>query len=74
MMDPAFGKIPMIAKYAGVSERTLRKWLKLGLPYSKLPTGCILIKTADVDDFIKSFRVNRNYVDEIADDILRNFP
>ena len=62
-------KIKSAAKYAGMSERTLRTWLKKGLKYSCLPSGTILIRYDDIDDYLESFAVNENEVDSIVEGI-----
>ena len=63
-------KIKKSAEYAGIGERTLRRWLKDGLVYSRLPSGTVLIHRDDIDRFIKGFRVSENQVDKIANEVL----
>jgi excisionase family DNA binding protein len=65
-----WGKIKPAAKYAGISERTFRDWLKVGLPHSRLPSGTILIKYSDIDEFLKRFEVMKNQADEMVEQIL----
>ena len=50
-------KVADAAKYAGVSVRTFRDWLKDGLKHSKLPSGTILIKPASIDEYLEQFEV-----------------
>lgn len=69
-MTPAFGKIPASAAYAGVSDRTFRKWLKMGLSYSRMPSGAVLIKFSDIDRFVEKFKVNQHRVDEIVGEVM----
>jgi len=64
-----WGKIPSAALYAGVSPRTLRKWLKKGLRHSK-PMGAILIKFSDIDKFLGNHVVCVNEVDSIVDGVM----
>ena len=64
-----WGKVKPAAKHAGVSERTLRKWLKRGLKHSRLPSGTILIRYSDIDEFLGRFAVNAHEVDEIVDEV-----
>jgi len=64
-------KVKNAAKYSGVSERTLRGWLKQGLRCSRLNTGSILINRAWIDEFLTSFESHGNEVDKVADDICR---
>jgi hypothetical protein len=53
-------KVKDAAKYAGVSERTFRDWLKFGLKHSKLPSGTILTKPAYIDKYIEHFDVDQS--------------
>jgi predicted site-specific integrase-resolvase len=66
-------KIKGGAKYAGMSERTLREWLKKGLPHSILPSGTILIKYSAIDDYLESYSVQDNEVDNVVNDVIRSF-
>ena len=50
-----WGKIKPAARYAGVSERTLRVWLKEGLRHVRLPSGTVLIKYDWLDQFLQPF-------------------
>lgn len=50
-----WSKIKSAARYAGVSERTLRTWLKKGLKHSRLPTGTVLIKYEWIDEYLEQF-------------------
>ena len=68
-----WGKIKNVAKYAGVSERTMRKWLNEGLKYSQLTTGTILIKYSSVDEFLELHIVEHREIDQIVNDTLKGF-
>jgi len=50
-----WAKIKPGAYHAGVSERTFRSWLKIGLRHVRLPSGTILIKYVWVDEFLEGF-------------------
>jgi predicted site-specific integrase-resolvase len=50
-------KVKDAAKYAGVSIRTFRDWLRNGLKHSKLPSGMILISSASIDEYLRQFEV-----------------
>ena len=65
--------VPAAAKYAGVGKRTFRKWMKHGLTFSKMPTGCLMFSTEDIDKFIRSYSVSENEVDKIVNEILKEF-
>ncbi len=67
-----WGRVKAGAKHGGVGERIFRDWLKIGLKHSRLPSGTILIKFSDIDEFLEGFQVNRNQVDEIVDQTLKD--
>jgi excisionase family DNA binding protein len=67
-----WGKIRDVAKYTGLRERTIRKWLKAGLRHSRIPGGCVLVKFQDVDEFLKSYEVQENEIDRIVDEVMNN--
>lgn len=67
-----WGKISKIAKYSGISERTLREWLKDGLKCSRLPSGHILIKYEWVDEYLETFTKQQDQVDDIVNDVCRD--
>lgn len=66
-----WAKITQAAKYAGVSERTFRAWLKDGLPYSAPPVGPCIVRFGDIDDYLKRYTASQRKVDEIVDSITR---
>ena len=65
-----WGKVKAAAQYAGISERTFRDWLKQGLKYSQLPSGTILVRISDIDEWLEGFKVNDNHVSKIVDEVL----
>ena len=66
-----YAKVKEAAKYAGVSQRTLREWLKRGLRHIRLASGMILIPYAWIDEYLMRFEVGKNQVDEIVDHLVR---
>jgi len=72
-----WGKIKKASQYAGISERTMRSWLKAGLRHSRLESGTVLIQYARVDEFLKRFEVEgktaeanvNRIVDEVCSEI-----
>jgi len=68
-----WSKIKSAAKYAGISERTMRDWLKDGLKHSRLPSGTVLIKYAWVDEYLEAFAVKEDQVDKIVNETMRDF-
>jgi excisionase family DNA binding protein len=68
----AWGKVKTIAERSDVSQRTVRNWLKDGLPYSKV-RGTILIKFDQLDAFLERFTVEDEQVDRIVDEVLNEY-
>lgn len=76
-MSEGWAKIKQCAEYAGVSERTLRDWLKEGLEHSRLPSGMLLIRFSNIDSFLKQFSVTGDrdrQINRIANETLKRFP
>ena len=71
MIAPAWGKVKEAARYSGLGERTFRKLLNEGLPFSRLPSGTILIRFSQIDEFLNRFEVAEDRANHIAEDILR---
>ena len=68
-----WAKVKDAAKYFGVSERTLRSWLadaSINFPYSKLPSGTILIELSAGDEWLRGFS-NEKHLLKVADEILK---
>ncbi len=66
-------KVKTGAEYGAVKEKTFRSWLKEGLKHSRLPSGRILIKYADIDEFLERFEISESAIDAAVDAILRDF-
>ena len=65
-----WGKIKPASRYAGVSDKTLRTWLKNGLRHARLPSGMVLIKYTWLDEFIKGFEDDsENEANRIVDSL-----
>lgn len=67
--SPGYAKIKLASRYAGVSERTFRKWMKEGLKYIRLPSGTILIRYSAIDEWLCSHEVQGDEVDKIVNEI-----
>lgn len=65
--------IKRAAKYADVSERTFRDWLKDGLKHSRLNAKTIRIRYSDIDEFLERFQVDDHLIDDIVDSVMRDF-
>lgn len=68
-----FAKVKAAAQYAGVSDRTFEKWLRNGLECIQLPSGLRLVAYADIDSYLAQYRRGENQVDQIVDEVLREF-
>ena len=68
-----WAKVKDAAKYAGMSERTFREWLKKGLQHSVLPSGTILLKYSAVDEYLETYSVQENEIDTLVKDVLMDF-
>lgn len=66
-----WAKIKKAAEYSGISERTMRDWLKDGLKHSRLPSGTILIKYEWLDAYLEAFAAKEDQVDMIVKETLR---
>ena len=66
-----WAKVKEAAKYAGVSVRTLRDWLRDGLRHSRLSTGTILVAYTAIDEYLVGFEVSRNQVDDIVNEVMQ---
>jgi excisionase family DNA binding protein len=65
--------IKKAAKYADVSERTFRDWLKNGLKHSRLNAKTIRIRYSDIDEFLERYQVDDRLVDDLVDSVMRDF-
>lgn len=68
-----WGKIKAAATYAGIRERTMRDWLKKGLRHARMPTGTILIRYRDIDDYLEQFCGSDHQVDRIVNNVIKEF-
>ena len=66
-----WNRIKGAAAYAGVSERTVRSWMKKGLRYSRLESDTVLFSFSWIDQYLKRFEVNENIADAIVNEALR---
>ena len=58
-----WAKIKSGAKYAAVSDRTFRDWIKSGLRHVRLPSGTILVKLAWIDEYLEGFEIQGEDID-----------
>ena len=66
-----WGKVREAAAYAGVSPRTLRKWVNQGLAISRMPSGTILIHRDQIDRYISRYKATERKAQKIASEFLK---
>ena len=60
-VPPGFFPLPIAAAWAGVSCRTVQRWLASGLPYHQAGPGTkILIKPSDVERFLTRHQATKS--------------
>jgi len=67
-----WAKIKKAAEYSGISERTMRDWLKAGLQCSRLPSGTVLIRYKSIDEYLEGFAAKEDQVDKIVKETMRD--
>lgn len=66
-----WAKIPQIAEYIGLSDRTVRDLVKQGLRHVRMPSGTILVKYIWADQFLEQFEDDGgNRLDAIVDEVV----
>lgn len=60
-------------RYVDMSPRSVHEWPKMGLRTITLPTGTRMTKKEWVDEFLESFEVNDTTVDNIVDEVCKEF-
>ena len=61
------------AAYAGVCVNTLRKWMRGGLRYARLPSGTVLVRASWVDEYVEKFVCEGrelDRIDEMIDEVM----
>ena len=71
-MQPGWGKIKVASEYSGLKSRKFRELLKSGLPHSRLPGGCILVKFSDIDGFLEKYAVNNDQINRIVAEAMKD--
>ena len=66
-----YAKVKAAARYAGVSERTFRGWLKEGLRHIRLRSGTILVPFSAIDEYLSRYEVSGEELDEIVNETLK---
>ncbi len=62
------------ATWAGVSPRTLKRWIRRGLPiYQAGPREKVLVKTSDIDQFLTRKQVPVPDLGAMVDEVFQGF-
>jgi hypothetical protein len=70
--DRGYLSLKRAAAWADVSHKTIRRWIKAGLPvYRGITGGKLLVRPADIEQFLEKQVVPRIDVDNLVNDTLR---
>ncbi len=70
---PGFVPLVEASAWAGVSPRTLRRWFGQGLPrYQAGPRGKVLVRTTDIEGFLKRQQAPKPKLDAMVDEVLKD--
>lgn len=68
---PGYMPLREAAQWAGVSLKTIRNWIKNGLPqYRGTARGKVLVRPADIDIFLVKENASQIHLDQIVDDVM----
>ena len=70
------GYLPLLeaALWAGVSVRTLKRWIRKGLPtYQAGPKEKVLIRPADIDAFLTCKEAQVPDLNAMVEEVMRSF-
>ena len=72
-IQPGYLPLHDAASWAGVSVRTLKRWIKKGLPtYQVGPREKVLIRPADIDAFLSRKQAQASDLNAMVEDVLRS--
>ena len=71
MDQPGYLPVKQAAVWAGVSPKTLKRWISGGLPhYRGSPRGKVLVRPADIDQFLTRETVPQVDLNRVVDDVV----
>jgi hypothetical protein len=76
MMSQGFFALPQLAQWCGLSVRFLRKALRdplHPLPHFRVTKKTIIVKGADFEDWLANYSADRNEVDLVVSEVMKNF-
>ncbi len=69
---PGFLPLEQAAAWAGVSVRTLKRWIERGLPrYQAGPRSKVLIRPADIEAYLTRQQANPPTIDVLVDEVVK---
>ena len=72
--NPGYLSLVAAAAWAGVSPKTLQRWIGRGLPiYQAGPREKVLIRPADIDQFLTRRQQTPINLDALVNDVLQGF-
>ena len=72
-IQPGYLPLREAAAWAGVSPRTIKRWIARGLPrYQAGPHEKVLIRTGDIDAFLTRKQVQQPDLNAMVEEVLRS--
>ncbi len=69
--QPGYLSIESAARWADVSSRTVKRWIKAGLPtYQAGPRGKVLVRPGDMDQFLTRRQVTKPDLDAMVEEVM----
>jgi len=72
MSNTEYIRLNNLAEEIGVCQRTIRGWIKRGLTCYRPSRRLVLIKRRDLDEFLSKHKDDRNQIDELVDQIVKD--
>ena len=70
-IQPGFMPLAEAAAWAGVSPRTMRRWISQGLPRHQAgPRGKVLIRPGDIEQFLTRQQAAKPDLDAVVDEVM----
>ena len=70
-LNPGFLPLAEAAQWAGVSPRTMKRWISKGLPYfQEGPRPKVLIRQGDIEEFLTRRQTERPALDVMVDTVM----
>ncbi len=70
---PGFMPIVDAAAWAGVSRRTMKRWIDQGLPrYQSGPRAKVLLRAADIEAFLEQHQTTKPDLDAMVNAVMKD--